>query len=34
MCEAIYIGNTHQAFNKRMDGNFYDLLLLLKNGQK
>ena len=34
MCDAIYIGNTHQTFKKIMDGNFYDLLRLLKNGQK
>ena len=34
MCDAIYIGNTHQTFNKRMDGQFSDLKRLLKNGQK
>ena len=34
MCDAIYIGNTQQTFKKRMDGNFYDLLRLLKNRQK
>ena len=34
MCEDIYICNTKQTFKKRMDGNFYDLLRLLKNGQK
>ena len=34
MCDAIYIGNTHQAFKKRMDGHFSNLLRLLKNGQK
>ena len=30
MCDAIYIGNTHQTFRKRMDGNFSDLQRLLK----
>ena len=34
MCDAIYIGNTQQTFKKRMDGQFSDLLRLLKNGQK
>ena len=34
MCDAIYKGNTQQTFKKRMDGNFSDLQLLLKNGQK
>ena len=33
-CDAVYIGNTQQNFNKRMDGHFSDLLRLLKNGQK
>ena len=32
MCDAIYIGNTHQTLKKIMDGHFSDLLLLLKNG--
>ena len=34
MCEDIYICNTNQTFKKRMDGNFYNTLRLLKNGQK
>ena len=34
MCEAIYISNTHHTFKKIMDGNFSNLLCLLKNGQK
>ena len=34
MCDAIYMGNTQQTFNKRMDGHFSDLQRLLKNGQK
>ena len=34
MCEAIYIGNTQQAFRKRMVGHLSDLLRHLKNGQK
>ena len=34
MCEAIYIYNTHQTFRKRTDGNFSNILRLLKNGQK
>ena len=34
MCEAIYIGNTNKTLKKRMDCHFYDLLRLLKNGQK
>ena len=34
MCDAIYISNTQQTQKKRMDGNFSDLLRLLKNGQK
>ena len=34
MCEAIYIDNTHQTLNKRMDSPFFNLLRLLKNGQK
>ena len=34
MCDAIYIGNTHQTFNKRINGRFSDLQRLLKNGQK
>ena len=33
MSEAIYTGNNHQAFQKRMDGHFSDLLRLLKNGK-
>ena len=34
MCEAIYKSNTQQTFKKIMDGHFYDLLRLLKNGKK
>ena len=34
MCDAIYIGKTHQTFKKEMDDNFPDLLRLLKNGKK
>ena len=34
MCEAINIGNTQQKLRKRMDGHFFNLLRLLKNGQK
>ena len=34
MCDAIYIGNNQQTFKKIMEGNFSDLLRLLKNGQK
>ena len=34
MCDTIYIGNTHQTFKKIMDGHFFDLQRLLKNGQK
>ena len=33
MCEAIYIGNTHQTFKKIMDGHFSNLLRLLNNRQ-
>ena len=32
--DAIYIGNNQQKFKKRMDGNFSNLLYLLKSGQK
>ena len=34
MCDVIYINNTQQTFKKIMDGDFSDLLRLLKNGQK
>ena len=34
ICDAIYIGNTHQTFKTRMDGPLSDLLHLFKNGQK
>ena len=34
ICDAIYIGNTHQTFKKRMDGHFSDIQRLLKNGRK
>ena len=33
-CDDIYIGNTQQTFKKKMDGHFFDLQRLLKNGQK
>ena len=32
MCDDVYIGNTHQTLNKRMDGHFSNILRLLKNG--
>ena len=34
MCDAIYIGNTQQTFKKIMDGHFYDLQRLPRNGKK
>ena len=34
ICDAIYIGNTHQTLKKKMDGHFSDLLCLLKNRNK
>ena len=34
ICDSIYIGNTQQTFEKRMDGHFSGLQRLLKNGQK
>ena len=34
MCDAIYMGNTQHKIKKRMDGHFYDILRLLKKGQK
>ena len=34
MCDAIYIGNTNQAFKKIMDGRFSYLKRLLQNRQK
>ena len=34
MCDAIYIGNTHKTFKKRMDVHLSDLKRLLKNGKK
>ena len=34
MCEAIYIGNTQQTFKKILGRHLYNLLNLLKNGQK
>ena len=34
MCDNIYISNTQQTFKERMDGHFYDLQRILKNGQK
>ena len=33
MCNTIYIGNTQHTFKKIMDGQFSDLLGILKNGQ-
>ena len=33
-CEAIYISNNQQTFKKGMDGNFYNILRLLKNRKK
>ena len=32
--ETIRNGNTQQKINKLMDGHLFDLLCLLKNGQK
>ena len=34
MCDAIYICNTKQAFKKRIDVHFFDLLRLFKKRQK
>ena len=34
MCDNIYIGDTHQIFNKIIDVPFYDVQRLLKNGHK
>ena len=34
MCDTIYIGNTQQTFEQRMDGHFSNIQCLLKNGQK
>ena len=34
ICDAIYIGNTHQTLKKVMDAHFSNLLCLLNNGQK
>ena len=34
MCDAVYIGNIQEKFNKIMGGYFYDLQLILKNGHK
>ena len=34
MSEAIYIGNIYQTYKKRMDGNFSNLLCLIKNRPK
>ena len=34
MYDGIYIGNTQQTLKKTMDSHFYNLLRLLKNGQK
>ena len=33
MCDAIYIGKTHDKFKKTMDGHLSDLLRHLKNGK-
>ena len=34
MCDNIYIGDTHQIFNKIIDVPFYDVQRLIKNGHK
>ena len=34
MCDAIYIGNTHQTLRKRMDGYFSNIQRLLNNVQR
>ena len=34
MCDGIYIDNTQQTFKKIIDGQYSDLVRLLKNGQK
>ena len=34
MCDAIDIGTTQQTLKKKIDGHFYDLLCLLRDGQK
>ena len=34
MCDAIYIGNTHQTFRKMKDSHLSDVQRLLRNGQK
>ena len=34
VCDAIYIGNTHQTLKKILDSHLSNLLRLLKNGQK
>ena len=34
VCNAMYIGNTHQKIKKSIGGNSSNLLLLLNNGQK
>ena len=34
ICDNIYIGDTHQIFNKIIDVPFYDVQRLLKNGHK
>ena len=33
ICDAIYIGNTQKNFKKIMDGHFFNLQRLLKNGK-
>ena len=33
LCDAIYIGNTQQTLNIRVDGCFYDVQHILKNGK-
>ena len=34
MCDAFYIGKTHQTFKKIWDSHFSDILRQIKNGQK
>ena len=32
LCDAIYMGNTHQKFKKIMDGRFYEYPTSSQNG--
>ena len=34
ICDDIYIGNTQRTFKKKLDGHFFNILRLIKNGQK